>query len=151
MPCSLWTLSATSVSIIYIPGQHMASKLRILIYLLLTNFLISTLQLLYLTWSLTLTNVIYRVNRMSSLKFLCESNQTMFSFFQNMSLAFNICLCYDLMRTLKDPFSPGARRLKFYMMFSLVFAATFAWFSERDISCKFKIGIQEDDQLLMYS
>jgi hypothetical protein len=64
----------------------------------------------------------------SNMVTLCESNQYLFSFFRNMSLAFNICLCYDLVKTLKDPFSPGARRLKFYIMFSLGFSVFFAYF-----------------------
>ena len=51
-----------------------------------------------------------------------------------MSLAFNICLCHDLIKTLKDPFSPGSRRMKFYVIFSLLFAGTFAFLSERDIT-----------------
>ena len=37
-----------------------------------------------------------------------------------MSLAFNFCLCHDLIKTLKDPFYPGGRRLKWYIIFSLL-------------------------------
>lgn len=62
---------------------------------------------------------------------LCQSNQFMFSLFQNLSLAFNICLCHDLVKTLRDPFSPGNRRIKFYVLFSVIFATTFAVFSQR--------------------
>jgi hypothetical protein len=64
----------------------------------------------------------------------------MFSFFQNMSLAFNICLCHDLIKTLRDPFSPGNRRNKFYLGFSVIFATAFAIFSQRQKIGKKKLS-----------
>lgn len=63
---------------------------------------------------------------------LCTSNHYLFSFFKNLSLFFNICLCYDLVKTLKDPFSPGSRRLKYYILFSLPLAGFFAFYSESE-------------------
>lgn len=42
-----------------------------------------------------------------------------FTFFQTMSLALNFCLCHDLIKTLKDPFYPGKRRMKFYLYGSI--------------------------------
>jgi len=58
---------------------------------------------------------------------LCEINPATTTFFQSMSLAFNVCLCHDLLRTLKDPFAPGSRRLKFYLILSSLFASVFAF------------------------
>lgn len=46
---------------------------------------------------------------------LCKTNNLTFTFFQTMSLALNFCLCHDLIVTLKDPFYPGKRRMKFYL------------------------------------
>jgi len=40
-----------------------------------------------------------------------------------MSLALNFCLCHDLIKTLKDPFYPGKRRMKFYLYGSFIVAA----------------------------
>jgi hypothetical protein len=62
---------------------------------------------------------------------LCNSNLFVFTLFQNIALAFNICLCHDLIRTLKDPFKPGGRRLKLYIIFAVFFGLTFAIISER--------------------
>lgn len=39
-----------------------------------------------------------------------------------MSLALNFCLCHDLIVTLKDPFYPGKRRMKFYFYGSFLVA-----------------------------
>lgn len=61
------------------------------------------------------------------MNFLCQINPATTTFFQSMSLAFNVCLCHDLLKTLKDPFAPGGRRLKFYIMISSVFAMVFAF------------------------
>jgi hypothetical protein len=44
-----------------------------------------------------------------------------------MSLAFNVCLSHDLLKTMKDPFKPGSRRLKFYLLVSTLFASIFAF------------------------
>ena len=73
-----------------------------------------------------------RVSTGESLNLLCSSNHILFSFFKDMSLAFNICLCHDLVKTLKDPFSPGSRRLKWYIMFSVPFALFFSIYSESE-------------------
>jgi len=39
-----------------------------------------------------------------------------------MSLGMNMCLCIDLVLTLRSPFYPAKRRLKFYLLFSFVLA-----------------------------
>ena len=56
-----------------------------------------------------------------------------------MSLAFNICLCHDLVRTMKDPFSPGSRRVKFYIIFAFLFASNLAYLSKRDLIGNLKV------------
>jgi len=78
----------------------------------------------------------YRENRLEARDTLCNTNQMMFLFFQNMSMAFNICLCHDLVRTLKDPFQSGQRRVKFYIMFAFVFSGFFSLVGERKILSK---------------
>jgi hypothetical protein len=65
------------------------------------------------------------VPRADAMKLLCTSNSWMYTFFQNTSLAFNLCLCHDLVRTLKNPFQPQGRRMKFYMGFSIISASLF--------------------------
>ena len=71
-----------------------------------------------------------------SMELLCNSNLFVFTLFQNIALAFNICLCHDLIRTLKDPFQPGGRRMKIYAIFSVLFGLTFALVSERSSMSK---------------
>jgi hypothetical protein len=41
-----------------------------------------------------------------------------------MSLGMNMCLCYDLILTLKSPFYPAKRRLKYYLAFSFLMGVT---------------------------
>lgn len=56
---------------------------------------------------------------------LCTFNRLIGSgFFSLMSLGMNICLCIDLYLTLKQPFNPAQRRLKFYVMGSVIFSAS---------------------------
>jgi len=56
---------------------------------------------------------------------LCQLNQVLgYQFFQIMSLGMNLCLCVDLMLTLRQPFYPAKRRLKFYLLFSFCLALT---------------------------
>jgi hypothetical protein len=88
------------------------------------------------------------------MELLCNSNLFVFTLFQNIALAFNICLCHDLIRTLKDPFQPGGRRMKIYAIFSVLFGLTFALVSERSsmskaqtLTCTDRCGIF-DQQLL---
>ena len=47
-----------------------------------------------------------------------------------MSLALNFCLCHDLIVTLKDPFYPGKRRMKFYFYGSFLVAVLFTGISK---------------------
>ncbi|CDW83493.1 phosphatidylinositol phosphate kinase [Stylonychia lemnae] len=61
-------------------------------------------------------------SKVESLLYLCNSNQIVFSYFQTVSLAFNFCLCHDLVQTLRNPFSPGKRRMKFYFVGSILVA-----------------------------
>ena len=46
---------------------------------------------------------------------LCESNNMMVNTFSQASIMFNICLCIDLLLTLRNPFSPPQRRNKFFI------------------------------------
>lgn len=58
---------------------------------------------------------------------LCQLNQILgYQFFQVMSLGMNISLCIDLVLTLREPFYPAKRRLKFYLMSSFVLAVFIA-------------------------
>jgi hypothetical protein len=55
-----------------------------------------------------------------ALEVTCKSNQFFFVGFQMMSLFMNICLCADLILTIRNPFSPAKSRTKFYYAFSLL-------------------------------
>jgi hypothetical protein len=57
-------------------------------------------------------------------------------FFQNLSLAFNSCLCHDLIQTLKDPFYPGKRRMTRYFYGSILFAALLTGISKNEMAAK---------------
>ncbi len=70
---------------------------------------------------------------------LCESNQIVFQFFQLLSLAFNFCLCHDLIMTLKNPFYPGKRRMKFYIIFSVLVVAVLTFFTRSNLDSQCKI------------
>jgi hypothetical protein len=52
-----------------------------------------------------------------------------FSFFQVLSLAFNFCLCHDLVATLRSPFTPGKSRMPFYLWGSILGTAMVTYFS----------------------
>lgn len=81
-------------------------------------------------------NIYFRVSRERSLTVLCESNQLVFSYFQTLSLAFNFCLCHDLIKTLNDPFSPGKRRMKFYFWISIVLSLILTLISSKSLTSK---------------
>ena len=55
-----------------------------------------------------------------------------------MALFLSICLCHDLLCTLKDPFQPGGRRVKFYIAFSFIFAAILSFLTEETLDSKCK-------------
>ena len=110
-PSILLTSFATSAFITCSPGQHWECKNS-------DRYLI-----LY----------IISVPRPDAMKILCTSNSWMYTFFQNTSLAFNLCLCHDLVRTLKNPFQPQGRRMKFYAVFSLISASAFSIASQSTI------------------
>jgi len=58
-------------------------------------------------------------NFLCSLNTLCQSNGFFFQMFQLVSLLLNICLCYDLIKTIQSPFTPAGNRAKFYYIFSI--------------------------------
>lgn len=57
-----------------------------------------------------------------TLKTLEFWNMNTFEFFSLLGIAFNSCLCLDLFLTYKEPFYPIARRIKIYMIGSVLFA-----------------------------
>lgn len=67
---------------------------------------------------------------------LCHANSLSYTFFQTMSLALNFCLCHDLIKTLKDPFYPGKRRMKWYFFCSLGAAVVFTIISKNSLGGK---------------
>jgi hypothetical protein len=69
--------------------------------------------------------------------FICKFNSHAFTFFQTMSLALNFCLCHDLIKTLKDPFYPGKRRMKwyFYGSFGVSIVVAFLTNNTLDYQC----------------
>jgi hypothetical protein len=88
-------------------------------------------------FSSSITNSdLYRVSKKEGLQFLCESNAVTFVFFQNLSLAFNFCLCHDLIQTLKDPFYPGKRRMTRYFYGSILVAAILSAVSKKELASK---------------
>lgn len=81
----------------------------------------------------------YRVDRETSLTWLCETNQYSFSLFQTLSLAFNFCLCHDLVKTLIDPFYPGKRRMNKYLICSVIATIIFTASSRKALVSNNKI------------
>ena len=67
--------------------------------------------------------------------FLCQSNKMFFFFFQLLTLFLNISLSIDLIMTMRDPFSPGKRRMKFYLIGSLVASFVIVWAQMVNIKC----------------
>ena len=53
---------------------------------------------------------------------LAQSNFKVLQFFEFVSLALNLFLCLDIVLTMRNPFYPHERRMKFYLAFSLVLA-----------------------------
>ena len=59
----------------------------------------------------------------STIVLLAQSNFKVLQFFEFVSLALNLFLCLDIVLTMRNPFYPHERRMKFYLVFSLVLAA----------------------------
>jgi hypothetical protein len=59
----------------------------------------------------------------SAFKTLQDTNYTIISYFQFLSLSLNFFLCLDLIITLREPFSPHERRMKYYKFSSVIMAA----------------------------
>jgi hypothetical protein len=62
------------------------------------------------------------VEEYGGLGFLGKSNLWLMQASQFFSLSLNFCLCVETVKSLKDPFFPAARRMKFYLFFSSIFA-----------------------------
>lgn len=62
-------------------------------------------------------------NEGAGCRVLCITNQKIgVFFFSMMSLGMNLCLCLDLIQTLKQPFYPASRRQKWYLIGSFIFS-----------------------------
>ena len=69
--------------------------------------------------------IAFNLSTTDSCNTLWQINQIVgYQFFQVMSLGMNIWLWVDLVLTLKEPFYPAKRRLKFYLLFSFIMALT---------------------------
>ena len=53
-----------------------------------------------------------------------------------MSLLLNMCLCIDLILTLRNPFYPSKRRVKFYIIFSFIIVALLVTFEKDYVAGK---------------
>lgn len=58
----------------------------------------------------------------SILALLGRTNYNILSFFEFLSLSLNLCLCLDIVFTMRNPFYPHERRMKFYLPCSLLLA-----------------------------
>jgi len=57
-----------------------------------------------------------------AIEILRSSNIVLFQLFIFASLGLNISLCAELLLTMRDPFYPAGRRMKFYVIFAIFFA-----------------------------
>lgn len=66
---------------------------------------------------------VVKVTPEESYELLIKTNYTIVSYFQFLSLSLNFFLCLDLILTLRNPFSPHDRRMKFYKFGSVLISA----------------------------
>lgn len=69
-----------------------------------------------------------------SLGILHFSNDFFFQYFSLLTLFLNMCLCIDLILTLKNPFEPAKRRMKFYLSASALLCVPLAFLTRQSIS-----------------
>jgi hypothetical protein len=69
-----------------------------------------------------------------ALNMLETSNGVFFQYFSLLTLFLNMCLCIDLMLTLKNPFEPAKKRMKYYLIGSalICFPLSFCTFASID-------------------
>jgi len=61
-------------------------------------------------------------NETQTLHLLARTNFNLLSFFEFLSLSLNLCLCLDIVFTMRNPFYPHDRRMKFYLPCSMLLA-----------------------------
>ena len=66
-------------------------------------------------------------------KLLINTNDGSFQFFSLLTLFLNMCLCIDLILTLRNPFYPAKNRMKFYLVPSFLFCLPLAFFTLNSI------------------
>jgi len=87
-----------------------------------------------------------QVDYLKALQVLCKSNQVVVTFFQFLSLAFNFCLCLDLISTLRNPFYPHKRKMKWYILGSVLVVAFMTFFSRGTLEDQCKVvGLPDDE------
>lgn len=69
----------------------------------------------------------------SYIELLTYSNDFFFQYFSLLTLCLNSCLCIDLMLTLQSPFTPAKKRMKLYLVFSLLLCAPLTWLTKPSI------------------
>ena len=57
------------------------------------------------------------------MRYLAQANFNILQFFELVSLALNLLLCLDIVFTMRNPFYPHDRRMKFYLPMAVLFAA----------------------------
>lgn len=65
-----------------------------------------------------------------ALHLLTETNNFSFQYFSLLTLFLNMCLCIDLILTLKNPFEPAKRRTKIYLGLSGLICLPLAIFTK---------------------
>ena len=65
----------------------------------------------------------YAMNETEAIQLLRTSNFNFLQFFEFISLALNFFLCLDIVLTMRNPFYPHDRRMRFYLPLSVVIAA----------------------------
>lgn len=76
--------------------------------------------LYYLTFHLDLRNSSDYTILDRNTELLCEANNMLMNFFSLGSIIFNICLCIDLLLSLRMPFAPPQKRNKFFLIGMIV-------------------------------
>lgn len=70
----------------------------------------------------------------NSLNVLKTSNDFFFQYFNLLTLLLNMCLCVDLILTLKNPFEPAKRRMKYYLGLSALICIPLAIVTNKSLN-----------------
>ena len=74
----------------------------------------------------TFTSIIRNKDYLYEIIILYNSNKFFEDFGFLMQLSLNMCLCIDIIQTLKSPFEVARSRMKFYLIFSIITSFTLA-------------------------